>query len=750
MTNSAPELSTLARLAAAVGLQPSFNDARGQKVEASDEAIAAILDAIGLPAADDAEAARHLAALEQAEADRPLPPVIVERVHRLPRRVATPRQANGTPWRIEPEHGEDITGTVEDGAIELPAGLPPGYHRLVAGDARTVLILAPERCWLPHTLEKGGKAWGITTQLYLLRSAANWGIGDFSDLTRLVRLAAEREADVIGLNPLHALFLDDPRACSPYSPASRLWLNPLMIDIESVPELLADEEAQALIRSEPFRQHIVVAREADLVEYETVAALKLEALHCLHRNFATTAVEMRQHAFLRFKEEQGAPLSRFCLFQALRLVAAGLDPAAPDFTRTNVEAAPWSAWPEALQRHDSEEVLAFAREHEELIDFLAWLQWVADSQLAAASAVARDLKLEIGLYRDLAVGADAGGAETWLAPSIVVAGAHAGAPPDIFNPGGQDWGLPPFNPRALREEAYQSFIDLVRANMRHAGGLRIDHVLGLQRLWWVPAGRSPREGAYMAYPFEELAAILALESHRHECLVVGEDLGTVPEGFRERMADFGILSYKLLFFEQDEDGGFLPPSAYVRNALATVSSHDLPTLSGWWGARDVAIREERDLYEDPKEAARQRQQREQDRRRLMDALVDAGLWQRDATHSAGTDEPGWMEGEWAGGSAAGADLAPADEPPAGAGSVPPAIDQDALSLAVHRFLGRSGAAIAAIQIDELMREAEQVNLPATRDEYPNWRRRASMTLEELADDPRAAALMAAMAEARRS
>ncbi|MGH7097409.1 MAG: 4-alpha-glucanotransferase, partial [Stellaceae bacterium] len=279
--------------------------------------------------------------------------------------------------------------------------------------------------------------------------------------------------------------------------------------------------------------------------------------------------------------------------------------------------------------------------------------------------------------------------------AATVSGAAVGAPPDIYNPAGQNWALPPFDPRALREEGYRSFIDLVRANMRHAGGLRIDHAMGLQHLYWVPQGASPAAGAYVRYPLDDLIGILALESQRHHCLVVGEDLGTVPAGFRARMAQANILSYRVLFFEQDEGGAFLPPSAYPTLALAVAGSHDLPTLRGWWEGRDLDLKERLGLYPDAGEAVRQRVMRRRDRAHLLEALRREGL------------------------------LPAAGEP-----------DTRALARAAHAYLARTSSLLAMAQIDDLTDEAEPVNVPTTSDERPNWRRRLSMTLEEMAAHPR--------------
>jgi len=332
---------------------------------------------------------------------------------------------------------------------------------------------------------------------------------------------------------------------------------------------------------------------------------------------------------------------------------------------------------------------------------------VADEQLGAAAAAAAESGMAIGLYRDLAVGSDRAGAETWANAAAVASDAQVGAPPDIFNPAGQDWGLPPFQPRALRKEGYRSFIELIRANMRHAGGLRIDHVMGLQHLYWVPAGEDPSSGAYVQYPMEEMVGILALESHRQRCLVVGEDLGTVPEGFRERMAAANILSYRVLFFEQDEDGVFLPPSAYPELALAVIGSHDLPTLRGWWQSRDLEIKQALGLFPDEEEAGKQQAARGTDRETLVRVLREAKLLPMQGTP-----------------------------------------DVETLSQAAHAFLAQTPSVLAMAQLDDLTDEADPVNVPATSDEHPNWRRRHSLTLEELATQPRFDAISRIFREAR--
>jgi 4-alpha-glucanotransferase len=697
----------LNELAERMGIEPEFRNARGEMVRASAETKRSLLAAMGVQTADEAATRAALDALEHAEWGRPLPPVAVLHADAAPLAVeiALPAGTGELTWRLTLEEGGEHAGRAEfaqlpllaecclDGQqlqrrhLALGGDVPWGYHRLSLepGGASMILVVSPGRCWLPPVVVEGRRLWGIAAQLYLLRSATDWGIGDFGDLRSLVELAAARGADVIGLNPLHAMFTDSPEHASPYSPASRLLLNVLNIDVTAIPELPDCPDMLELIVSEGFRANLDACRAKPLVDYAKVTAIKLSMLETLFTSCRTSTNQARWQAFETFRRERGEILERHCLFLALREHFADLDPAQAD----------WHGWPEEYRNPSSPAVAAFAKEKRQRLDFLLWLQWIADQQLSNAAAAAAEWGMAVGLYRDLAVGADRAGAETWADAAAVVSGAQVGAPPDIYNPAGQDWGLPPFHPRALREEGYRSFIELVRANMRHAGGLRIDHVMGLQHLYWVPQGQKPSTGAYVRYPMEDMVGILALESHRNHCLVVGEDLGTVPEGFRERMAAANILSYRVLFFEQDGGtGAFLPPEDYPNLALAVLGSHDLPTLRGWWESRDIDLRESLGLYPEPEEAGRQREARERDRAALLLALRREHLL-------------------------------PEEEP-----------DIQALVRAAHAFLARTPSILAMTQIDDLTDEADPVNVPATSDEHPNWRRRLCMTLEELLSQPR--------------
>jgi malto-oligosyltrehalose trehalohydrolase/4-alpha-glucanotransferase len=712
----------LDRLAERMGIEPEFRDARGRTVRAETGTKRRLLAAMGVDAADEVRAQDALDALERAQWLRPLLPVQVLRAEARPPTIdlVMPADTGEIAWELRQEDGARRAGRALFGRLDpvasrtldgrllerrrlvLEGDLPWGYHRLAVtpGDAETTLIVTPGSCWLPPAFAEGRRLWGIAAQLYLLRADSDWGIGGFGELRSLIDLAAAHGADVIGLNPLHALFPDDPEHASPYSPASRLLLNILNIDIAAVPELADSREAQELIGSADFRQSLAACRARHLVDYVRVAELKLRVLHMLFEAAQAAKGHARWGAFTAFRRAHGEVMECNCLFLALREHLSSRDPARSD----------WHAWPDEYRDPASPAVAHFAEQHRQRLDFLAWLQWLADEQLGAAAASAAAAGMTVGLYRDLAVGADRAGAETWANAAAVVSDATVGAPPDIYNPAGQNWGLPPFHPHALREEGYRSFVQLVRANMRHAGGLRIDHAMGLQHLYWVPQGESPAAGAYVRYPLDDLVGILALESHRHRCLVVGEDLGTVPEGFRERMAAANILSYRVLFFEQDQSGAFLPPNAYPALALAVVGSHDLPTLRGWWEERDLDLKERLGLFPGAAEAARQREMRRRDKAQLLAALRREEL----------IPAPGAAPSTGSG--------------PRGAGDGDPDIPQ--LARAVHAYLARTPCMLVMAQIDDLTDEADPVNIPATSDEHPNWRRRLSMTLEQLARRPR--------------
>lgn len=708
--------SALGKLARKLAVETDYVSAARKRIFIAPDVIRAVIAAMGYKVESDEDASELLRRLENDEKAALLPPVMVIREDLQPARIPVNISAENQryEWRVIREDGAvSETGSFEVGRpashvqrsasfrsrprwISPKVRLGCGYHSVEINGQSMSLIVTPGRCWL-DPIENGKRIWGVAAQLYLLKSRHNWGIGDFTDLAFLIDIAARWGASVIGLNPLHALFVDEPEHASPYAPASRVFLNILNIDVTAILEFETCEEAKKLAASEDFASRLETARAADMVNYSAVADLKVRILRLVHSWFVHNAAPERKRAFEDFVRQSADSLRLFCIFQAIRL----------DLVRKNRPVNELKEWPEELRTAYSPGVEEFAAKHRGDVDFFLWTQWIADFQLSQAGSRAFAKQMTVGLYRDLAVGSAAAGAEVWSNPGIVVAGANAGAPPDILNPAGQNWGLPPFNPRVLRESRYAPFIELVRANMRYSGALRIDHVVGLQHLYWVPTGHSPDKGAYVSYPFEELAGILALESQRNHCLVIGEDLGTVPPGFSDKLSQHGILSYRVLYFEQDtESGNFIPPGRYRRLALATVGSHDLATLQGWWLGDDIDIREQRKLYPDANEAASQRATRDTEKLELLAALKREGL------------DPG------DGG------------------------DFDRLSRAVHTFLARCASAIAMIQLENLTGEQSQTNLPGTSTEYPNWRRRISKPLETLAEYPPVLAIVEAFRQGR--
>ena len=685
------------RLATQSGIGFGWRDVWGKAHTTPVDSLVALLEAMGIPAHGEAGARASLKRRRHQDA---LPTVVVLDAGR---NVAIPLPATleSRHWMVTFEDGVRLEGKLPDGAAALTlARLPDGYHRLAFPDDafEMQIIASPGSCHVPTGAD--GHGWGLATQLYSLRSNEQWGIGDFTDLGALGAGVARHGGSLIGVNPLHALFPAAPEHISPYSPSSRLFLNPLYIDVTAVPDLSASVEARELIGSTQFSRHLVESRQAELVDYPAVARLKSDVLRLLWHSFRDrhlgSAPTERGLAFRRFQQAGGAALVRFAQFHALQA----------DLIERNGFA--WKDWPEPLGTANGAGVPGFAAAHEDEILQHQYLQWEADRQLGRAADTA---KLSIGLYRDLAIGADPYGADTWSAPESYITGASVGAPPDLLNRQGQNWGLTAYSPVALKAQAYAPFIAALRANMRHAGALRIDHVMGLKQLYLVPSGVSADRGAYIRYPFEDMVRILTLESRRHRCLVVGEDLGTVPHAFRPRMQRAKIMSCRIMMFERGAGDRFKPPSAYPALAAAGAGTHDLPPLKSWWLGADIRERQSLGLY--PSAVAQHREEagRALDRQRLLAALKRQNLLPADLA----------IEGF-----------------------------DDRLILAVHRFLARSPSALLVVQAEDLLGIETMVNLPGTVDEHPNWRRRLPLSVDEILADPRFDALSTLRERPRRA
>lgn len=692
-------MSALEQLADLVGVAAGYTDAFGKPVETPLEVRRGLLAALGFAVEDEAAIAGSLAEVERLRRGLipPLLPVEARRAARVP-----VRPQNGAPhtlvWRLVDERGTAREGRANpqgsEPSFELPP-LTPGYHRLIvqAGPTRTEswVIAAPQRCWRPRPYtEEGASDWGLAAQLYGLRSATNIGIGTYADAGEAAREAALRGAAFLGLSPVHALFGSDRTKISPYSPSSRLFLETLFIAPRSLPGL-AGSRAEALLAERA--DAITALREAALVDHQGVHDVLDPVLRALWAESPARAGT--DAGFEQFRQEGGEDLESHALFEALS-------------EHFRQRGAHWLGdWPEDYRRAGTDAVRAFAAENADLVGYHAWLQYLADRQLAEASAAALGAGMRVGLYRDLAVGADRGGSEIWSHPERFADRVSIGAPPDLLAPKGQNWGLPAFDPLAMERDGLAAFRALVQANMRHAGAIRIDHAFQLARLFLIPLGAGAQAGAYVAMPFEPMLAVLRLESHRNKCLVIAEDLGTAPEGFSDALMRAGVLSYRILAFEREGDGRFKPPAAYPRDALTAITTHDLPTFVGWWRGVDTDTRQSLGLY-DQERAEAERGERVVERRRLAEAL-------------------------------AAEQLIPSAEPP------------DAAPFeAAARYLARAPAMLTAVQYEDVVSELAQANVPGSTEGYPNWRRKLDRDLADIAapGGPLAKLAAALSAEAR--
>lgn len=636
------------------GVQSEFVDALGKLRVTDPVALKSILDA-----------------LPEKRVYRFVSGPVVVRALGHPRTELAAVGAPPLTWKLATNGKLIAQGETREPVIAWPAGLPLGYHRLTLTDAEGVteevpMIVAPERAF-------GGdfdRGWLLAVQLYSVRSDRNWGIGDFTDLADLVRLAKQLGADGVGLNPLHVLFDDRPADCSPYSPNSRLFLNPLYIDVEAIPEFSADLVPDAASTAARLR-------EGDRVPYADMAALKWLGLRAAFNSFVTSASGARRKAFDAFRAARAPLLSRFACFEVLR----------------HRFAAAWWEWPVEWRQPDEAKCAELRNgpdKHE--VEFVEFVQWTADAQLHAAKELASQLGMRVGLYLDVAVGVQSNGFDAWNEQIAISRHLAVGAPPDVLNTIGQDWGLAGFNAGGLEAQSFVPFADMLAASMRHAGAIRLDHVLGLKRLYLVPRGFKPDNGAYVQMPFEALLGAVARESAAHKCIVIGEDLGTVPEGFREMMQDFGIWSYLVMMFERDDAGHFRNVEHYRPNALVTLNTHDLSTYAGWRSFSDLRMK--RSLGLDPGEND---QARWDALGRLDEILRENGIKANDL-------------------------------------------------YSVLAFLSRTPSRLLAVSMEDLLGVIDQPNIPGTIDEHPNWRQRLPVALDKIAAKVDLAALKAATRE----
>ncbi len=704
-------------LVASRGIESAFIDAWGEPATVTDDTKIKLLRAMGYKV-DDANALEQQVeddlAHQWMKALNPVQVIKHDEALVFPLRLSIEMAAQKLILTVQLEDGNietrEITAVdhqlinvadIEDEefheyAVALDIQLPMGYHTLSVHADETLLasssiIKVPQRCFIPEEILRGKKIWGLSVQLYCVRSRRNWGIGDFTDLQLLIKQAASQGADFVGLNPIHELYPANPDVCSPYGPSSRRWLNYLYIDVEQVPEF-DNPAVMTWVKDNAVAERLETLRAADYVDYEGVATIKLAALNEAFNQYKAKYLgknTKQNKAFKAFIAHGGESLQTLAVFEALQesLKAEGK------------ECWGWPVFPDEYQAYNMPSVAKFSKQYKDRVNFYLFLQWQASLQFEAASKTASEAGMLIGLYRDLAVGVSEGSAEIWGNKDLYCIDASVGAPPDILGPLGQNWGLPPMDPIKLYEQAYQPIIDLFASNMHASGALRIDHVMALLRLWWVYRGDHASKGGYVCYPVEDLLGILALESQRNQSLVIGEDLGTVPEEIRSKLADNGMYSYRVFFFEQAEDGGFYAPEHYPEQSMATLTTHDMPTLSGYWHCDDLALGRDVGLYPDAEVLASLYDTRHENKQHILNTLH--GHHSISNNISKNVNDVG-MTTE--------------------------------LNYGMQTHMASGSSALLSLQLEDWLQMDKPVNIPGTFKEYPNWKRKLSRNLEDIFED----------------
>ena len=657
-------MEKLHELAEAAGLALRWRDVHGEWHEVGPDTLRAVLKSLGLPAGTEGEITSSLASLQHPAR---LPPLLTADCGQT---VAVP----GDQYHLVLEDGREYSGRVVDGAIPVPT--TPGYHRLSVAGQETVLAAAPLSGWTVADAAPGQRPWGLAVQLYALRRAGDGGIGDFGGLAAFVRAAASHGAAAVAISPAHAQFSATPDRFSPYSPSSRTMLNVLHATVDIPGDAAATLEAR------------------ELIDWPAATRLRLQQMSLL---FDAAPATPLWDEFLAFRKAGGVALEGHARFEALHA----------HYASPTGEYWHWRNWPGGLADASSPAVADFARQYANVVSRHAFYQFLADRSLGQAQAAARDAGMPVGLIADLAVGVDSGGSQCWSRPDETLLGLTIGAPPDLLSPQGQSWGLVAFSPRGLLLNGFSAYIDMLRAAMRHAGGVRIDHAMGLARLWVQPDGAAAAEGVYLHFPLHDMVRLIRLESFRHKAIVLGEDLGTVPDGFQDAIASAGILGMRVLWFERAQDLGFTAPSGWDRNATAMTSTHDLATVAGWWTGGDIDWRERTGIVPD---GSQDRQDRARDRGMLWSAMQASGA---------------------ANGSA------PAETDPA------PAVE------AAIRHVGSAACSFAVLPVEDALGLVDQPNLPGTMDDqHPNWCRRLPGYASELLDGQAVQARLNAFATAR--
>ncbi|WP_022940432.1 4-alpha-glucanotransferase [Psychromonas hadalis] len=727
--------STLDMFMELKGIDPNFVDAWGKPAVVSEQHIKNLINKMGYDADDEKALQLHYKEQEKQHWLSLLPPVIVAQQSEsytidvcLPIDFVT----DALIYQISTEDKKQIKQTItatdfplvavtvisevefQCYQVELKATLPQGYHQLELFEkgndeplATTALIITPSACFTPSDMEQGKKIWGTSVQLYGIKSEDNWGIGDFSDLKSLLKNTAAHGGDFIGLNPIHALSPALPNNASPYSPSSRKWLNILYSDLTNIAEFKNDKTVQQHVNNQEFKDRLTALRETQWVDYQGVTSIKLEVLRLLFTVLNSGAVKSKKRltTFNQYVKNKGASLLQQASYDALQF----------KFVKEDESAWGWPAWPEAFQSYQSATTQYWIETNKQEVLFWCYCQWVAELQLEEADKLAKSLGMTLGIYRDLAVGVSKGSSEIWANHDLYCEQISVGAPPDILGPLGQSWGLPPISPDQMFQNAYQPFIELLQANMSHCGALRIDHVMALLRLWWVPDNATAEAGAYIYYPVQDLLNLLALESQRNQCLVIGEDLGTVPEGIDVLLEEAGVYSYNVFFFEQADDGGFISPAHYKNQAMATLSTHDMPTIKGYWHCDDLYLGKELGLYPDQEVLDKLIENRVYCKQQILNSVHGhnnlPAEYNRDATQTG--------------------------------------MDQT-LNFGLQTHLAQGNSALLSLQLEDFLEMEKPVNVPGTCDEYRNWQRKLSQNIEQLFSNKEIKTLLGKLTEARQN
>ncbi len=714
-------MTPLDELSQQLGIWHSYWE-NGQEYVASPGIKKALCQALGYPADTPTEARQSLAKWRMDQFADFVPPVVVVReweVASLALEIVIPveAQTQTLSWFLTREDQTTDGGTqnladlpVLDSCIvkdktylkkrlSLSLSVPLGYHTLTflldgkkpTSNTMTNLIVTPNTCYMPAGMQRGNRVWGLPIQLYAVSSQHNWGMGDMTDLRYLADVAETLKASFIGVNPLNALFPDSPQDASPYFATARTFLNPLYIDTDAIPEAATSPAYADYQKSARFIELLTAAKQSPTVEYDYVAEMKYTALGILYDTFKNLhltsdwqATTPRGQAFLDFCQGQDDDLTLFATHQALR-----------SYFAARGQSRCWADWPKGYRTPTSSAVRAFQKTYADSIWFAKYQQFIAVEQFEAVRAAYDRPSLPVGLYTDLPVGVGLGSAEVWMHQNIFLPGVSVGAPPDFMNKKGQDWSLAAFNPIRLKKTRYAFFIRLLKRIMRPSGALRIDHVFSLMRLFLRVKGG----GAYLSYPFRDLLGLVALESVRNRTIVVGEDLGTVPPGFMEEMARAGTLSFRLMQY-QKRDGKLMPPGAYEHRCLITPGTHDMPTYPAFWQGLDLDLKKRLKTMS-PKQYKAEQNARPEERRQFVDAFIAEGLLpDQDRTAWLSSDLPDWF--------------------------IPN----------TYAFLARSPSLMLVARLEDMVGQIEQVNVPGTYLNYPNWRYKLPVLLENITSDDR--------------